>query len=165
MRLGSLMDGLAAARQGQAEDRPKLILASAHSVSPFWTRIVGAALFPSWRAGFEVAATAEGRGSCAPAPIWLGLTMLGLAASSAGQRLPWPRFSSASFQRESPLSTLTVFCVAVVAGRTAGCAFNGRTVEAGAAGSAKIFDCLSVDGTGGCSGWMRILGVTGREEI
>ena len=54
------MDGLAAAKQGQAEALPKLVLASAHRVSPWRTRMMDAALFLSLRVEFGAAATAEG---------------------------------------------------------------------------------------------------------
>src|SRR5580693_1669190 len=91
--------------------------------------------------------------------------MFGLAARSSGQRWPRPRFCCASFQRESPLCTLTVFRVAVAAGLRADCGFDGRTVAASAAGLANVFDCLGMDRTRGRIGWMRILGGAGREEI
>jgi hypothetical protein len=165
MRLGSLMDGLAAARQGQAEDRPKLFLASAHRVSPLLTRMVETMLFLSLGDEVVVAATAKGRFSRAPGRIWLGLTMFGLAARSSGQRWPRPSFSCANFQSESPLCTLMVFCGAGVAGLRAGCGFDGRAVARGATGLAKIFNCVRVDGTCGGIRWIRMLGVAWREKI
>src|SRR5580704_15937934 len=108
MRLGSLREGLAAARQGQAEERPRLAFARFQRVSPLRTLIPAAASFVALSAETGVAA-AVGSTSSAPARIWLGLAMLGLTARSSGQRLPRPRFCCASFQRESPRCTLTVF--------------------------------------------------------
>ena len=83
MRLGSLMDGLAAARQVQADERPKLAFARFQRVSPLWTLIVETARFETAPVDIRIVAAA-GRLSWAPARIWLGLTMLGLMARSSG---------------------------------------------------------------------------------
>src|SRR5882757_6921446 len=72
-----------------------------------------------------------------PAARRVGSTMLGLAASSSCQREPRPRFCCASFQRESPRSTVTV-CTAgegafaaagggAIVGATLGCGAVGAT--------------------------------------
>ena len=63
--------------------------------------------------------------------------MLGLAASSSCQREPRPRFCSASFQRESPGSTVTVWTASegafaaagggAIVGATRGCGAVGAT--------------------------------------
>src|ERR1700720_256793 len=106
MRLGSLMNGLAAARQGHAEERPKLDFARVQRVSPLRTLIVVAALVLALRP--TTSELAPGRLSWAPALICLGSAIWGLAASSSGQRLPRPRFCCASFQSESPARTLMV---------------------------------------------------------
>src|SRR5271169_5801974 len=50
-----------------------------------------------------------GRKIWEPATMWLGSTMAGLTASKSCQRRPLPRFCSASFQRESPVWTVTAF--------------------------------------------------------
>src|SRR5580704_3923561 len=144
MRLGSLIDGLAAAKQGQAEERPKLDFARAQRVSPLRTLIVEAALLLALRTEAEVA-SAAGRLSSAPARIWLGSTILGLTARSSGQRLPRPRFCCANFQSESPPFTLTVFCAAVETELGARCGRAGRTVATGAAG------CAGSGGADGCT--------------
>src|SRR5580692_665786 len=124
MRLGSLMDGLAAARQGQAAERPRLDFARFQRVSPLRTLIVAAVVSLALRVGWRVATT-TGRLSWAPARIWLGSVMPGLTARSSVQRSPRPRFCCASFQRESPCCTVTVFCVAGVTGLGAGCGCIG----------------------------------------
>ena len=91
MRFGSLREGLAVARQGQAEERPRLDFAKAQSVSPLRTLIVLAAL--ALAMGLTVRDTATfGRLSWAPARIRLGFVTLGLTARSSCQRLPRPRF-------------------------------------------------------------------------
>jgi len=77
------MDGLAAARQVQADERPKLDLASVQRVSPLRTLIVEAALFEAMPVDTGIAET-TGRLSWAPARIWLGSTTLGLMARSSG---------------------------------------------------------------------------------
>jgi|SRR5580698_1286949 hypothetical protein len=122
MRLGSVRDGLAVARQGQAEERPRLDFAKAQSVSPLRTLIVVAALVLAM--GLSTGDTAtSGRLSWAPARIRLGLAIFGLRAKSSRQRLPRPRFSCANFQSESPGRTLIVCCVAITAeGARVGCA-------------------------------------------
>src|ERR1700722_876914 len=107
MRLGLAMEGLAAARQGQAEARLSLDFARLHRVSPLRTLIVGAALFVAWRGA--VAAAAAGRLSSAPTLILLGSALTGFTATSSGQRLPRPRLCCANFQRESPGWMRTVF--------------------------------------------------------
>src|SRR5271165_2313918 len=104
MRLGSLKEGLAAARQGHEEERPRLAFARFQRVSPLRTLRRAEAPFGALDTETGVAATAGSRSS-APARIWLGLAMLGLTARSSGQRLPRPRFCCASFQRESPRCT------------------------------------------------------------
>src|SRR5580704_3863592 len=164
MRFGSLMDGLAEARQGQAEARVSLDFARLHRVSPLRTLIVEAARFVAWRGAVAVAAA--GRLSSAPMLILLGSAIRGFTATSSCQRLPRPRLCCANFQRESPGWMRTVFCVADVAGPRAGRGFAGRSGARGATGRlARIFGCASVNGTGGCSGWTGIPGDAGREEI
>src|SRR5258707_76881 len=71
-----------------------------------------------------------------PAARRVGLTMLGLTASSSCQREPRPRFCSASFQRESPGNTVTVWTAdegtfAAAGGR----AIVGATLGCGAVGA------------------------------
>ena len=75
------MDGLAAARQVQAEERPKLDFARFQRVSPLRTLIivVAAEAMPADTG----AVTTTGRLSWTPARIWLGLTTLGLMARSS----------------------------------------------------------------------------------
>src|SRR5271155_3761890 len=149
MRLGSLMEGLAAARQGHAEERPRLAFARFQRVSPLRTLIAEAAPLVALWAEAGVA-DAVGSRSSAPTRIWLGLAMLGLTARSSGQRLPRPRFCSASFQRESPRCTLTVFgvatCVTTFAELAAGCGWAGRIDDTGAEG------CAGFGGAGGSIG-------------
>jgi len=139
MRLGSEIAGLAAARQGQEEERPRLVLAKFHKVSPLCTIIVGFTLPFASLVETEVAA-ATGRLSRAPARIWLGLPIQRLAARSSGQRLPRPKICRVNFQRESPCRTLTVFCVASVVAGSARRSCSGRTATTGATG---------------CAGWTR----------
>lgn len=66
MRFGSAIPGLAAARQGQAEERPRLVRARLQRVSPLWT-------WMDDRAGADVGATPgaeiameEGKSKLAP---------------------------------------------------------------------------------------------------
>src|SRR6266478_3205321 len=63
-----------------------------------------------------------------PAAMRVGSTMPGLAASSCCQREPRPRFSCATFQRESPRCIVTVCCEEVFAN------VDGCTIAAGAFG-------------------------------
>src|ERR1700721_450169 len=114
MRLGSLMDGLAAARQVQADERPKLDFARAQRVWPLRTLIM--VVVPEAMPADTGVVTTTGRLSWAPARIWLGLTTLGLMARSSGKRLPRPKVICASFQRESPRCTVTIFSAEIVAG-------------------------------------------------
>src|SRR6266481_4294114 len=166
MRLGSLIDGLAAARQGQAEERPKLDFARVQRVSPLRTLVVVAALVLTLRP-----ATSEvvvGRLRWVPARIWLGSAIWGLAATSLGQRLPRPRFCCASFHSESPARTLMVRSVAIAPGASARLACSERSVVSGATGCtglARTGGCNGADEAGGCNGWMRMPGGTGREYI
>src|SRR5579859_1389197 len=148
MWLGWLMDGLAAARQGQAEERPRLTLANFHKVSPLCTVIVGFTLPLAFLAGTEVAA-ATGSLSFAPTRIWLGSAIHRLAARSSGQRPPRPKICCANFQRESPRCTLTVFCAAYVVAGSEGPGCSGSTVSTGEAG---------------CAGWREMSGGADREN-
>jgi len=152
------MDGLAAARQGHAEERSRFDFARVQSESPLRTLIVVAALVLVLRCASPEAAT-SGRLSRVPARIWLGSVMRGLAARSSGQQLPLPRFCCASFQSESPRCTLTVFRVAIEMEPGAGCGRTGRPVAMGAAG------CAGFAGADGCIGWLTMFGVAEREEI
>jgi len=156
------MVGLAAARQGHREARPRLDFARLHRVSPLRTLIVDAAVVLAWRG--EAAVAAAGRFNAAPMLILLGSAIPGFMPTNSGQRLPRPRFCCANFQRESPGWMRTVFRVAVVAELRAGCGFAVRTVGTGATALAKTFGCASVDSTGGCIGGTGILGGAGREE-
>ena len=107
IRLGSASPGFAAARQGQADQRPRFVLARLHIVSPLRTVTFARRLLPD---GVEAAFAARtGNANSAPAGIWLGLAIQGFAVRSSGQRLPLPRFCCATFQRESPGFTLMVF--------------------------------------------------------
>src|SRR5580692_11091587 len=110
MRFGSLMERLAAARQVHAVERPSLAFAKVQSVSPLRTLILASTLVLEPRVSTGDTA-GLGRLTRTPARLWLGSTMLGLTATSSGQRLPRPRFCCASFQSESPRRTLTVCCV------------------------------------------------------
>src|SRR5882757_4191180 len=68
-----------------------------------------------------------------PAARRVGSTMLGLAASSSCQREPRPRFCCASFQRESPCSTVAVWTASEGAFPAAG---GGPIVRATVGGGA-----------------------------
>src|SRR6476646_10254758 len=149
MRLGSLRDGLAAAKQCQAEERPRFALARLQRVSPLWTLSVSLAMLAATRLERGVAA-ASGRLSCAPARILLASAIPRLAARSSGQRLPWPKFCFANFQRESPRCTLTVFRAAFVAAGSECRGCTGRTASLGAIG---------------CAGWTKRIGGADRENI
>src|SRR5580704_8327499 len=155
MRLGSAMEGLAAAKQGQEAERPRLALAKFHKVSPRCTVIVGPRLLLALRVDAEVA-VATGILSWAPNRIWLGSAIVGLTDRSSGQRLPAPRFCCATFQSESPRCTRTVFLVATV---VAGCAVAGRVDGLGKAGGANV------GRAGGSTGWRRVLGRVRGVEI
>src|SRR5579859_2539575 len=149
MWLGSLTDGLAAARQGQAEERPRLTLANFHKVSPLCTVIAGFTLPLAFLVETEVAA-ATGSLSCAPTRIWLGSAIHRLAARSSGQRPPRPKICCANFQRESPRCTLTVFCAAYVVADSESHGCCGPTVSTGAAG---------------CGGWTKMSGGADRGNV
>src|SRR5260370_22713758 len=63
--------------------------------------------------------------------MWLASTMLGLTASTSCQRRPLPRFCCASFQRESPGLTVTIFNLAGAAGAMGAAGCEGVTRAAG----------------------------------
>src|SRR5260370_33528575 len=77
----------------------------------------------------------EGRKICEPASMWSASTIAGLTASRSCQRRPLPKFSSASFQRESPGLTTTTFSLDAAAGVTAAIGGGGGGASTtGAAG-------------------------------
>src|SRR6266481_4642886 len=81
-----------------------------------------------------------------PATMRVGSTMPGLAASSSCQREPRPKFSCASFQRESPRCIVTVWCEEVFAN------VDGDAIAVGAFGcgmAGPIAGATSARETGG----------------
>src|ERR1700722_4061755 len=112
MRLGLRIPGFAAARQGQAEERPRLDFARVQSVSPWWTLIVRVALVLVLRALLGVATT-KGRLSWEPTRLWVGSTIRGLPPTNSSHQLPRPRFCCANYQSESPDWTRTIFRVEI----------------------------------------------------
>src|SRR6266436_3209249 len=76
----------------------------------------------------------EGRKICEPASMRLASTIAGLTARMSRQRRPLPKFSSASFHRESPGLTTTTFSLAGAAGVTA--TIGGREGFASTTGGA-----------------------------
>ena len=160
------MDGLAAARQGQDEERPKLTLAKFHKVSPLCTVMVWLTLAPAFFVDTRTLA-GTGRLSSAPARIWFGSAIQRFAARSSGQRFPRPRFSCANFQRESPRCTLTVLCSAMAVAGNGRCGCIGRIVATGAtgcAGLAKTVGCNGLAEIAGCVGWTKVLGGADKEK-
>src|SRR6267142_196264 len=96
-----------------------------------------------------------GRKIWEPATMWLASTMAGLTASRSCQRRPLPRFSSASFQSESPGFTVTTFSFTDAAAPT----IEGREGVTSTAGEAGCEGCtLRVDGLDGVA---RTIGATG----
>src|SRR5207302_6732010 len=93
----------------QQEAWPKWACARDVSVSPFFTVI-----FVAVRAE----ETAEGRKIFAPALIWFASRIAGLTASRSCQRSPLPKFSSAIFQSESPVRTITALSLTATFGVT-----------------------------------------------
>src|SRR5260370_801082 len=75
----------------------------------------------------------EGRKICEPTSMWLASTIAGFTARRSCQRRPLPKFSSASFQSESPGLTTTTFSFAGAAGAIAGVGGAGVMATIGGA--------------------------------
>src|SRR6266481_2017072 len=88
----------------------------------------------------------EGRKTCEPASMWLASTIAGLTSRMSCQRMPLPKFSSASFHRDSPGLTTTTFSLPGVAGAmaAAGCA--------GVASAATFGDGITLKSGAGAAG-------------
>ena len=89
----------------------------------------------------------EGRKICEPASMRLALTIPGLTARRSRQRKPLPKFSFASFQRESPGLTTTTFHLPGAPEAMAGAGFAGVTATIG---GREGF--ASTTGAAGCTG-------------
>lgn len=134
IKLAFATPGFARAMHDHRAPCPKWARATLQSVSPM--RIVRVETTPlvSVRRETGTAAVA-GSLSWAPARIWFGFAIHGFAATSSGQRLPRPRVSCASFQRESPLRTVTLPCLVTIVGVAEGLGCTGRSVSAGTMGA------------------------------
>lgn len=156
IRLASATEGLAAARHGQLDARPKLALARDHNVSPRWTLMIRTRRRVSLR---EVTVAPAGRDSSEPARSPSGPESVGFAERSSRQRLPRPRFTRAIFQSESPGATRMV--------RTDGTA-DGATGEAAGARSARAGEAETEAETRGAGAGRSILpgavGLTGENS-
>src|SRR6266436_4300834 len=93
----------------------------------------------------------EGRKICEPASMRLASTIAGLTARMSRQRRPLPKFSSASFHRESPGLTTTTFSLAGAAGVTA--TIGGR--EGFASRGDGNSGVVRTTGAAGCAGVTR----------
>ena len=100
-------------------------------MSPFCTRILERLFLSDEDTAF---ASTAGNTSRAPICIRFGSAIHGFAAASSGHRLPLPRFSCATFHRESPRFTLSVFSETTGPAGTIGVDSDGRTAAAGAEG-------------------------------
>src|SRR6266852_2344033 len=125
MRLASAISGFACAMQRHAAARPYVPSAILDSVSPGRTVTFRSDFKPTTLAGITISV---------PAAMQVGSTMEGLAVSSSCQREPRPRFSCASFQRESPRCIVTVCCEDVFA-NVDGCAIAAGAFGCETAGS------------------------------
>src|SRR6266436_196435 len=124
--------------QDHKEAWPNRVCAIWDSVSPLRTMILVAV---------RKEEAIEGRKTCEPASMWLASTIAGLTSRMSCQRMPLPKFSSASFHRDSPGLTTTTFSLPGVAGAMAAAGFAG--VEANFGGREGF---ASTTGGVGCAG-------------
>src|SRR5260370_33951205 len=91
----------------------------------------------------------EGRKICEPTSMWLASTIAGFTARRSCQRRPLPKFSSASFQSESPGLTTTTFSLAGAAWAIA--AVRGPGLMARIGGPGGVAPTAVAGGVGGAT--------------